>query len=399
MSLLSFKTGMTLNSKRVNFKPVGRRVRNTIQILFVIDSLGFAGTEKQLLEIIKRLDPSRFEPYLCCLTSTELERNLNLDCQKIAFNIGSLRSIDAAKALYRTSHFIRKQGINIVQTFFIRARVFGALAGLLGGAKKVVFWQRDLGVGLNNSIKSLIPVKIANFFTDEFLANSNCVKKLMVMRYGIECNKVKVIYNGIDLGSFVSGHGNIRRQHKKKLGLNPNDLVVGVIANLREIKGINYFIQSAALVIRELRDVKFIIVGDGPLRQELELLSGHLGVRHHIIFTGSCSNVLPYLLTFDIGVLPSLSEGFSNAILEYMAVGIPVIATNVGGNKEQVINGQTGILVPPREPKAMADAIISILSDDKLRERMGKKGRALCEEKFSIGKMVSKLEAFYSSIA
>jgi len=254
-----------------------------------------------------------------------------------------------------------------------------------------------LGLGLDNSIKSLIPLKLANSFTDEFLANSNSVKNVMVKRYGIERNKVKVVYNGIDLERFVSGSDNIRRQYKKKIGLNPDIPVVGVVANLRKIKGINYFIPSAAIVSKEVRDVKFVIVGDGP-RKELELLSRHLGVHHHIIFTGGCSNLLPYLLAFDVGMLPSLSEGFSNAILEYMAVGIPTVATNVGGNSEQIVDGETGILIPPREPQIMADAIVKLLKNGALRKRLGRNARTKCERMFDIGKMVRDLENYYLSI-
>jgi L-malate glycosyltransferase len=371
-----------------------------IRILFVIDRLGIAGTEKQLVEIIRRLDCRTIEIFLCCLSGPRSRISLYPDIINksniIIYDVKSIFSLSALEALYRLVRLIRTEKIDMVQGYFLKSRFLGVVAGRLTGTKTISS-MRDLGLSID--YKSLLPTKWANQWSWRFLANSLSIRKYLINEHNIDPRRIDVIRNGVDMRHFQPPTVNERNENKKRLGWDAESLVIGVVANLKPIKGLGDFIRAAAEVCLHNQKARFVIVGEGPDDEALKRLAMGLGIRDKVLFYGGTSDVKVVLEALDIGVLCSLSEGFSNSILEYMAVGLPVVATNVGGNVEQVQDGSTGFLVPPGAPDALAKSIARLADDIKLRIRMGENALRYCQMYFSMENMIKKLEEYYIAIA
>ncbi|MEE8422927.1 MAG: glycosyltransferase, partial [Thermodesulfobacteriota bacterium] len=203
------------------------------------------------------------------------------------------------------------------------------------------------------------------------------------------------IYNGIDPTLYddqsVSGF-------RASLNIPEKTKVIGMVANLIHYKGHKFFIRACAKIKSMRADVVFLLIGEGPMRIELEKLTKELGLEEDVVFLGRRSDISPLLSVMDVFVLTSLEEGFSNAILEAMAAGKPVIATDVGGNSEAVIHGKTGLLVPSMDSNSLADAINNMLCEPEMAEKMGEAGRERIVGEFSMNAMVRNMEHLYKDL-
>ena len=179
----------------------------------------------------------------------------------------------------------------------------------------------------------------------------------------------------------------------------PSAKVVGIIANLRPVKDHALFLRAAAIVAGQVPDVAFVLLGEGSLRADLEALAEELGIADKVFFAGRVGHVQDYLARMDIGCLSSNSEGFPNTICEYMAAGVPVVATDVGGMREAVEHGVTGYVVPHGRPEEFAKHIIELLKDDDKRTEMGRKSLESCREKFDIELSIREFEEYYTALA
>ena len=228
-------------------------------------------------------------------------------------------------------------------------------------------------------------MRIAYPFFEGFIANSRAVKDHFARVDHIAPTRIVVIHNGVEVNGVQA----------------PADgpPLVGMVANCnRTVKRVQDFIQAATLVRRDRPESRFVVVGDGPLRPKFEELSRSLGLGDAMRFVGQIPEPLDLVRGFHVGVIPSESEGFCNAILEYMACGVPVVATAVGGNPEMVCDGENGFLVPVGDVRQMAEKISFLLRQDALRKRMGIVNRARVARQFSVGRMVAAHETFYDCI-
>jgi glycosyltransferase involved in cell wall biosynthesis len=228
---------------------------------------------------------------------------------------------------------------------------------------------------------------------DCVLANSGAVRENLVCE-GYPPAKLHVIRNGIVESRPSRPQGDLRRE----LGLTGNGPIIAVISRLNRLKGIEYFLKAAVRVAALRNDARFLVVGDGvdpAYRHELESFAHRLRLQGRILFTGFRLDVPSILRESTVSVLPSLSEGLSNVLLESMAAGIPVVATRVGGNPEVVQEGVTGLLVPPCDDAALAGAIIRILQDPELARRFGAAGRQYVGDHFSLDRMVIETQRLY----
>ena len=173
---------------------------------------------------------------------------------------------------------------------------------------------------------------------------------------------------------------------------------MGVLVNLNGVKGPGVLLEAAVRVIAYEPKAKFVLIGTGPLRQELEARAGALSLRDRVLFLGARQDVPNLLIRMEMLVAPSFAEGFSNAVLESMAAGLPVVATDVGGNREAIIDGETGFLAPSHDPSALADRILRLLADRSLAKRMGRAGRRRIEAHFTLERMVVETECFYERL-
>jgi glycosyltransferase involved in cell wall biosynthesis len=367
-----------------------------IKIAFVIDTIESptAGTEKQLLLLIKYLDRTKFKPYLCVLrTSVWLNEEFS-ECPLFEVGINSFKSPKSYLNIFRFGRFLKEESIDLVQTHFRDANFAGIIAAKLAGVKKIIGTRRNQGYWMNGT--EFFFQKILNRWVDVIVVNSESTKRWVLEKESFPDNQIMVIHNGLELDRF-SVELSVKKSVRNQLGIADSAIAVVIVANLRPVKGIDIFIQSAALVLGKYPEACFYIIGEGKDRGNLEKLSRHLGIADSIIFLGRQENVYNLLPAFDIGVLTSHSESFSNSIIEYLASGLPVVCTDVGGAREAVQDGVNGFVVNPGDSKALFSKIQEIILNGTC-EDMGGESRKKAQDFFSHQNMVCSTETFYLKV-
>jgi glycosyltransferase involved in cell wall biosynthesis len=239
--------------------------------------------------------------------------------------------------------------------------------------------------------------------TDRIFANSQAVKRFAVEYERIPADRFEVIYHGIDPEAFKS-NAEHRDKIRQDFGLSDGDYVIGTVGRLAEQKGHRYLLDAAAIVCARCRNAKFVIVGGDArrpsesIKEQLLRLNRSLNGHDKAIFTGLRTDIPDVMSLFDIFVLPSLWEGFGIVLIEAMSLRKPIIATNVDGIPEVVVDGVTGLLVPPRDANALANAILELIRDQSRAREMGERGRLRVEEHFTADRMVKRYEQAYESI-
>jgi glycosyltransferase involved in cell wall biosynthesis len=376
-----------------HFRPV-RRKEQKINILYIIDELNIGGTENQLLTTIESLNRDRFTPHLVCLRKSQHYTRCNIDCRKHALGVTSLCSLNGLRKLLQLVLYLKKNKIDIVQTYFFDSNLFGVLAARLAFVKKVISCRRDMGFWYSSGLVQIL--KCINICVNNFLVNSFAIKENLISVESVPARKIKVIYNGVSLKKFNKGFNNDKI--KKDLGINADDFVVGIVANLnRSVKRVDVFLRAAKDVLEKTLNVSFVIIGGGKLAKELKSLADSLGVQDKVFFAGLQKDISQFLLIFDIGVLSSESEGFSNSILEYMASGLPVICTDSGGSSELVENEKNGYLVKVCDHQEMAAKILVILGDSELKQMMSTANQQRIKN-FAWPKIITSIESYYYSM-
>ena len=371
-----------------------------IVIVFIIDFLSSkegisGGTERQLVEMLEKIDKEKFKPMLFCLHKNNNDLIYkSISVENRFLDIDSLKSPRNAIKLLKFAFFLKKNSVNIVHTFFLDSALFGVMSAQLAGIKTIITSRRDLGFLYNKRLLWLL--KFINIFTDRFVVNSISVKNELIKKENVDFHLIDIIYNGIDFDR-IDQATPVDIKKEFRLGNNSDEVkFVGFVGNFnRKVKRIDLFIKAAAEVHNKYKNVYFMIVGGGNNEQELKALANDLGVGDRVVFAGFKSDAVPYMKNFTIGVNTSESEGFSNTILEYMAAGIPVIATNVSGNAELVEDGVSGILVPPGNSGKIAHAICELLSDENKRRQMGMESKKIVEEKYSWNYKIKEIENYY----
>lgn len=367
------------------------------RIAFVIDSLAIGGSEGHLLSLIRGLNRARFEPYLVCLVASDGLKTPQLDCQMRVLEVRRLRSFHALVQLVKLARFLRKERIDVVQTFFVEGSIVGVISAALGGVPIVICARRDLGFWYTPALR--LTFRLLNLWIDHYMVNCEAVGRVLVQEERVDRAKVVVIPNGIDLQAIGSAGKDRGEELRRAVGLRSIDRVVGVVANLnRPVKRVDLFLEAAAEVLRSRSDAVFVIVGDGHLKSQLNHLATRLGIADSVRWLGQQEDVIPFLKMLDIGVLCSDSEGSPNAILEYMAAGVPTVATGIGGVVELIQQGVNGLLVTPGQPRELARAIEMLLDDAGLYKRC-QEGALKSVKRFTREAMVDRHESFYAFVA
>ncbi len=368
-----------------------------IKIAFVIDKLNTGGTENQLVKLIEHLDREKFHLSLICLRESDRIAEFHLPCERILLDVPKLCSINGVRKLIWLARFFKKKQIDIVQTFFIDGNIFGIIAGKLGGVPQIVSSRRDLGFWYNK--KLLYILRLIDKCVDRYLVNSKSVKRTMIKFEGVKPEKIDIIYNGVDLEPFKGINQELREETRKKLGVYSDEIVVGIIANMnRTVKRVDLFIKAAAEVHKYHKDVSFIVVGEGELKAGLIALANELNIHGKTKFVGLQTDIIPYLSIFDVAILCSDSEGFPNALLEYMAAGVPAVSTRVGGNTELLGQDGAGIIVPPGDHQALAEATRNLIRDKQLRNTIREQALYRVNSNFSLQSMLKNTELFYLNL-
>jgi glycosyltransferase involved in cell wall biosynthesis len=365
-----------------------------LRVCLLVDTLGLdAGTERQVAETAKRLDPTRIDVHVCCLEPSSQLEALRSVCSTALFPSTKFNSPAGIRQARRLREYLDKHRIQIVHAYMNKTALFAVVTSLF--SDRIVVTSR-LNIGYWYTPALTVRFRVLNLGTTRIMANSEEAKRIAIAAEHMPAGMVEVIYQGVDMNEFRPGRGDPRVADT--LGIPPRSRVAGVVANLRPVKDLPLFLHAAKLVAARFPDVSFLIAGSGELYSELVELAATLGIRDRVFFTKGEGRVIDYLARMSIGCLTSLSEGFSNAIMEYMAMGLPVVATAVGGNSEAIVDGETGFLVRARTSEAFAAPLIQLLENEDLMRKMGQRGLERCTEHFEIGKTIRSLEDFYFSL-
>ena len=367
---------------------------NRIRVCLLCDTVGNdAGTERQVVETAKRLDKNKFEVHVCCLETSSQLNGLKEHCQTAVFPTASVNSWSGIRQAARFRRYLNRHRIQIVHAHMNKTATFAVLTSL-ASARIVITSRLNIGYWYTPSLRTVF--RLLNLRTDAVMANSQEAKRVAVEAEGLNPERVTVVYQGLDMTVFKMGLGDASAS--ERLGIPRTSRIIGIVANLRPVKDIPLFLRAAKIVAQEFDDVVFLVAGHGEQYQELYQLACKLELKDRVFFTRGEGRIMDYLSRMCIACLSSFSEGFSNAVMEYMAAGLPVVATDVGGNRDAIVDGKTGYLVRERTPEAFAKPLIHLLQNEDLRLQMGVAGFQRCTEYFEVSKTIRQLEQFYSSL-
>ena len=360
-----------------------------VAVSFVIDDLSRAGTESQLLALVRGLDRARVSPSLVLLdgraaSSRDLEP---ADCPVVRLGVTKLVGLTAARAALRLRHFWREQRPDVATLYFLDSAYFGLPVAKLCGVRRVVRVRNNLGYWLTR--KHRVLNRAARPWVDAVLTNSDTGRQALIAADGLDPARVTVVENGVDLDRFADAPPPFSR---------PGVVRVGCVANLRPVKNIDGLMHVAKLVLAAYPDAVFEVAGDGDQRRDLERLHAELGIGDRFVLRGSVADVPGFLASIDVAVLPSHSEGMSNALLEFMAAGRAIVATDVGANRRLILDGESGRIVPPGDLASMAKAIGELMAAHETARRYGRAAQEFVAAEYGRAAMVARFTEFFEAI-
>jgi len=354
-----------------------------IKVLHIVLGLQVGGLEKFVLDLLDKYPPD-IKPIIICL-----EGKGELGHQYDHLEILELQKVPgiSLKVIRQLVSLIKLHKIDIVHTHNPAPHFYGAMAGLLTG-RPVIHTKH--GRNYPTELKKVWLNKISSFLTNKIVAVSQNAADVCLEVEKIPSVKVTVILNGVDTNLFCASGDNNRK--------NQEVVHMGIVARLSAEKDHQTLLAACKILTKMTTDFCLEIIGDGPLRSALEASVKDLNLEKYVSFSGMRHDVAMLLRNLDVFVLSSTTEGISLTLLEAMATELPVVATNVGGNPEVVIDGETGFIVPPQNPVEMANKLFQLIDDENLRRQMGKKGRLRVVENFSITETARQYEELYSSV-
>lgn len=366
------------------------------KIMYIVHSLGVGGTERLVYKMVRNLKDRGIYSSVCCLDylGTWGEELLSSGFQ--VFVLERKTGIDLSIS-QKIKTIIKREQPDILHAHQYTPYFYTANSVFSFNRPRVVFTEHGRFFPDKVRIKRVIFNQFAQYFTDAIVGVCEFTKDVSLGRYEkFSRNRIKVINNGINPEEFLLGIDvNLK---KKSLGLNPEEKIIGVVGRLCEVKNHRLLIRAFAEVRKYINNAKLLIVGDGGLRNELENFSKELTLGDDILFLGERSDIPELMGIFDLFALSSDLEASNLAVLEAMASGLPVVATNVGGNPELVVDGETGILVQRGDDKKFASAVIRILQNPELKKQMGFSGRQRVIERFTFNRMMEEYIALYESL-
>jgi glycosyltransferase involved in cell wall biosynthesis len=358
-----------------------------LNVLLMAQQLGPGGTERQVTEIARALDRTRFRPHVACLVDGPRGRELReAGVPVLDLALRSFQSPAALRGAVRLVRYIRANRIRLAHAFDYPMACFGVPLAKLAGVPVVLSSQRA-DRKLNPRLY-LRWQRVTDRMVDGIVVNCDAMRRHLVADEGIPGQSIHLCYNGIDTARFSP---NVRRKAPEE------PLVVGIVALLRPEKGLDTLLEAFARV-KDLRPgLRLQLVGDGEMRPRLEQLAAALGIAEQCRIDPATDDVPAWLHKIDIFVLPSLSEAFSNSLMEAMACGCAVAASNVGGNPEMVVDGETGLLFEKGDAEGLACKLRLLIEDDALRRRLAGAAVRSIRDRFSLEASARRMAEIYTS--
>ncbi len=372
---------------------------HSIPVLFVIQHLDQGGTEHHFHDLVIGLDRKIFRPHVAYfnggLVSDLIEQQgdtpIFFSRVMCAYNHAGLKTI------WKLRQYIIRHRIQLVVTYHFVADFIGTLAASGLPGVRVISSRRDMGFTRSSRQK-----KIGHYLdrgVDRYVAVSNAVRQAVAQDEKVAPDKIDVIYNGIDLRELKQRQWSMDEE-RQKLGIKPGETVITCVSNFNKIKGHLTLIDAFARLqaMHATQPLRLILAGDGLLRTRIEEKVAGYGLVDQVNLVGISRNVERELMLADFAVLPSETEGFSNSIIQAMALRRPVVACRVGGNPEAIAEGQTGFLAEPRDADDLAKAMSKLVADPELRRTMGLAGEARAKKYFDKKAMISETENLFLGV-
>lgn len=367
-----------------------------LKLMHVYQNSRVGGIQQQILGLIRAYDRTVVTPAFCSLMplgeiGREIER---LDVPVFSMNLAADARFSPATVL-RLRSLLRREGIQVVRTHKYRANIHGIVAAHLARVPVVIASQHSDHRHDRKPTRQAIN-RLLLPSCDRVVAVSASIRDDLIEHLRLDPDHVLLMRNGVDTEIFSPAE--FRPESRAGFGLGPDDLVVGFVGRLAAIKGLPSLLEA----IRQLAPsypAKLLVIGDGPQRQEYEDAARTLGISDRVIFTGERRDIATALSTMDVFCLPSLSEGLPNALLEAMAAAVPIVATSVGGVPDVIRDEDTGLLVEPHNPQALARSIERIFTGRTDAQAMGRRARALIVATRSIRAAARAWEALYVQAA
>lgn len=362
------------------------------RVVRIVSDLPFGGVEQRLLSLLPRLRDIGWDVSIICIREAGQMAPM-FEREGVQVSVIPFRSRFSPRSLWELARGLSSQRADIVHTHMYRSNTSGTVAARLARVRVVI--SNVHNVNEWDNMRQLWTDRMLIPFKDKVVAVSEAVRRNYIDRTHVDPGKVVTIYNGIDLDRFrgVGRDAGLARE----LGIADEERVVSVFARLVEQKRHVDFLAMAVQVLKVLPNVKFLIVGKGKLREQLEQMASQLGLSERTVFAGHREDVPNLLALTDVIVMCSDKEGFSNSLLEAMAAGVPVVATDVGGNAEAIVDRTSGFIVPRRRPDLLARRVLALLTDRALYRSVSK-AAAERASLFGIEQMCERTDALYTSL-
>lgn len=372
-----------------------------IKVLFIIDYFHrTGGTERHLAHLVTQLPPDQFE---CAIVCFDMGPNPLLDEVRARgipvehLPVAREYTPNAFAQGRRLAQYIKRGGFDIVQTFHQKADTYGAVIARLAGVRHLVTSKRDTGA-LRQARHFFLNRRLRGLF-ERIIVVADAVAAAVVKNDHLDPAYLVKIYNGVDAKAFAPPSPEAALQARQQLGLSAQDFVVGMVAGFRPEKNHDIFFAGLAQAFKRIPSLKVLAVGGGPLLEHYRAQAASDKSLPPTIFPGDTRDIRPFLHSMDVGsLLPGQNEGFSNAVIEAMATGLPMIVTNVGGNAEAVADGDNGRVIAPLDAEAFASAVVALYENPTQRAAMGRRSRQRVEQEFSLDHMWQEHARLYQSI-
>ncbi len=370
-----------------------------LRLLWLIDSLTVGGAESLVVPFVRRHDRSRIHLSVGCLTTISgnaIEQELQGDNVPMV-NLGArnLRDIAAFRRLLR---YIRTEKIDLIHAHLAYAATWAAVASRITGVPSLASLHVAPPTGGRQEIRDRLMRFALNRWSSAVVAVSGALRDDYLATGSLDRSKVWVVHNGIDIHRFQPDRGRSRANVEREFGIAPGAPLVATVSVLRPGKGIEVLLDAVPLIVARVPAAHFLIVGDGPMRREWSELAQRLGIEHRVHWAGHRSDVDSILPAADLLVHPTLADAFPTVLLEAMAAGLPVVASQVGGIPEIVEPGGTGTLVPASNPEALASAVVDLLMHGDARAGMGRRAREIATQRFSTEAWLARLNTLYGEV-
>lgn len=364
-----------------------------ISVCYFSNALARGGAEEHILTLLHGLDRTRFRASLVCTpeVAEKVRPDVPDDVDVVPLRLRKPRDVGAAIALAR---FLRSRRFDVLHSHLFYSSLFASPIGRVCRVPLIVetphvreHWRRGWKA-------SYLIDRLAGRFVHQYIAVSEANRRYLVQEKGLPARKIVVIHNGVHLARFTPAH-RAPAGLRERLGFGAHDPVLLVVGRLEPQKGHAVLLDAMPAIFREFPATRLVCVGEGALRAELEAKADEVSFRDAVRFVGRQPNVEDWLALADVVVLPSFYEGLPLAAIEALAAGRAMVATAVDGTPEVVVDGATGLTVPPGNPVRLARAICRLLGDPLLRQKLGSAGREWVLERFDQAQQIHRTEALY----